>query len=316
MTTDARPTNVVGLRSCSEIPEGEGFVASALDKVARLQLVQHAPTATQTAHSNASNIFFASTAGKLNVLQSYALLSQPHNQSTTTSLWRTTLLGPEHLEFTPTRTYIAHTSKPKHKLRILYKVLTKIMHIALCLLNIRANINLIRSEMIPQEWTHRKKWKNLPSLLTNTRQPQWSDSLICFHLCLGDLQTRLWLCVAPQLDVSMLLGTSFIDLFIQKNVSLERNIVPSHSHPVPILAYQRPSPTAETILLSPAPSKTATHHVNQNECTKAPVKVARRIVDPPNTAAQVLVITPASKLLLIESHLQYLCGQEQSLRAL
>lgn len=216
-TTDTRHSNGAKLLLYPKKLEEKGSSTSALDKVHCPSLGQHTPPAGPITRSNASSSPFGPAAENLNFLQPFVPLSQPHYQSPTISSKQTTALSLEPLESAPPPmpTDIALTSRPTYDLCILYGISSTFLYTSVCLLNTEASINLIRSEMILQNWASRVNRTCLPFLCTATKQPLALHGVILLHLCFGDLKTPVWFGVAQHQTVDMLLRTSFIDRFIR-----------------------------------------------------------------------------------------------------
>lgn len=121
---------------------------------------------------------------------------------------------------------IALKAKQKYKLRISYRTTASFMHTANCLLDSRAGVNLIRSSMVPNDWTHHIKLDNLSTLRTFTKEPHQLDRLILLHLRLGALWTHIWFCISPHLAVDILRDNSFVNRFIHGIFPLKRKFVP------------------------------------------------------------------------------------------
>lgn len=178
-----------------------------------------------------------------------------------------------------------------------------------CLLDTGADLNLVNASMIPPQWAARIKRQNLPRLRTATKEPLALDGTIILHLRLGDLRVRVCFGVVPNLVVDFLLGTSFSDRFIRGIFPSERKIVPWHSHPVTILASQRPSATTATNNAISAIEDTSLDQAVTNDQVTHPILVARQMVIPANTASSVLVTTAATGLFLVQPRIMRITRQ-------
>lgn len=143
---------------------------------------------------------------------------------------------------------IAVTAKTTQKLRISHGPTTTATSTATSLLDTGAEVNLICSSMIRNEWRDGMERKKLPALRTATKQPQPLDGLISLHPHPGDLNTQIQFGATPTLPVDILLGTCFKDQFIRVIVLTKQKTVPWVSQPVAILsrkAKRRDSPTLQ-----------------------------------------------------------------------
>lgn len=102
----------------------------------------------------------------------------------------------------------------------------------------------------------------------------------------------------------MLLGTMFIDCFIWKIISTQRKSLPSHSHPVKLLACWRSSAAATTNRSSIALNDDTTRKTVYDGFVTSHIRVPRQIITLRHITAQVLGLTPALILLLKQPHFQ------------
>lgn len=79
------------------------------------------------------------------------------------------------------------------------------------------------------------KHENRPKLRTATRQLMKVDRLALQRVRIGDVCTRVWFCIAPNLTMNVVLDTRFIDQFILKNFQSKRKVALWHSPLVAIL---------------------------------------------------------------------------------
>lgn len=135
-------------------------------------LVPHAPSVTQPVCTNANNATIKLTASELNIPQSCSRLKPQLFKLTSQGLKRRqySTITPK---ICPMSTDVVLTSWPTYKLRILYRILTTIIHTAVYLLKIGDGINLIRLEMIPQKWDVCIKKTNFPSSVPPRSSHSW-----------------------------------------------------------------------------------------------------------------------------------------------
>lgn len=90
-----------------------------------------------------------------------------------------------------------------------------------------------------------------------------------------------------------------MDRFIQEIFRFERKIVPWYSHSVAILACWRSLVAAAATLSGPASGDDNTCKTAHDKLKTSLIRVARQIILPPLTAAQVQVTRTTSGLLLL-----------------
>lgn len=84
-----------------------------------------------------------------------------------------------------------------------------------------------------------------PGLTVATNKSANVDGLILLHVRLGDLHVNLWFGVVTIMDVPLLLGTYFIDSFVQGIYPQVLKVVPFHYHPVSVVdKMEKPKETA------------------------------------------------------------------------
>lgn len=120
------------------------------------------------------------------------------------------------------------------------------------------------------------KKRQLPRLRTATKAPILLDGTILLFVKIGELRVRVWFGIVKNLAVDILLGTSFIDRYIQGIFLSERKILPWHSQPVPILS--RNNNTAVRL------------HLYEQHRTEMPVTAIR--------VAQQTMVPPRSKICI------------------
>lgn len=107
----------------------------------------------------------------------------------------------------------------------------------------------------------------------------------------------------------MPLSTSSVVRFIRELFSLKWRIVLWHLHSVEILSQQWSPATAKTHILSPLQATIPHPEPSTTRFTTNSIHTARQIPVTPSTAAQVLVATPASELLVMQPHFKCLTRQ-------
>lgn len=191
-------------------------------------------------------------------------------------------------------THVAFSAKPTYKLCFSIGIHTHELAPNKCLLDTATGLNLINANLIHLEWINRVKHTDLPRFRTATKEPIHLQGTILLHHQIGNLNTRVWFSIFPNLAVDLLLGTSFVDRFIRGIFPGERKVEPWHSQPVAIRAshHKENSETNAPITAdnSPKPADTSDAH---------PVRLARQMMIPPNTAKTIMVTTTASGLLTI-----------------
>lgn len=146
----------------------------------------------------------------------------------------------EPLEFTTKSTDTAFTTKPTYKYRVIYRISVLTMHTTNFLLSSDADINPVRSSIIPPCWTNCIKRRNVLQLRIATRQLPPFNWLDFHHLRLDDLSTHIWFAVASRIALGILPDTAFIDRFIPRIFLLECKVVfPWHSQVIAKLAHKQ-----------------------------------------------------------------------------
>lgn len=120
---------------------------------------------------------------------------------------------------------MAIKDKPTYKIGMIYGESVKAMHTAVALLDTRAGINLIHFAPIPPEHENSVRNVSLQRVRIGTKKSHRIKGVITLHLRPGDLCTRIWIGIAPQPAVNMLLGTVFIDCSIRGMFPSERKVV-------------------------------------------------------------------------------------------
>lgn len=105
------------------------------------------------------------------------------------------------------------------------------MHTKTCLLYTGTVVNLINFSMLHPSWRDRIKHDDMPKLRKSTKQPMQLDRLISLHFRIGDFSTRMAFGIAKHI----LLGTLFIDRFIQGIFPVIVKVVPWHLIPAAII---------------------------------------------------------------------------------
>lgn len=173
-------------------------------------MVQLALLVMLTKRTNVIDIIIRSTAYKSGTLQSYVFLKSRHRNPTTKHPEGKTVLILISLKSAAMPTDVTPTFRPTYELCISYWNLMTNKHTAECHVDTEASLNLVQSEMIPQEWTGRVEKNNLLPFRTVTRQSLTLAGLILSHHRLGDLRTRVSFGVAPLSAVNLLLSTPLL----------------------------------------------------------------------------------------------------------
>ena len=115
------------------------------------------------------------------------------------------------------------------------------------ILDTGAGPNLASKELLERSWLPRIRPTTDPGLTAATRQRIHVDGKILLTVRLGDLTARVYFGIVERLAVPLLLGTSFIDRFIDGVFPRTRQVVPIHSRPVAIVrAPLPPTPVRQT----------------------------------------------------------------------
>lgn len=183
------------------------------------------------------------------------------------------------------------------------------MHTAVALFDIGAVFNFIHSGSISPEWKNSVKSEQLKRSLPATKQPPHIEKVLMLQLRLGDLCTRLWFSIAPQLTVNMLFDTTFIERFIRAIFSSDCKVVPWHSPPVTILTNPEPGYNVN------GTQDTQEDHENMAEGSEkmSVIRVARQIVSK-NTQHYLMITTNAFGFKTIEP-LTMLTSRQSTLEA-
>lgn len=131
------------------------------------------------------------------------------------------------------------TGRPTYHLQTSRGITATVIRAAHCPSGAGAGFKIIRLLMIPTNWAHRNKRDGLQTHRTAIKQALPFHGLIILRLRIGDLDTRVWFGIAPQIAVGILLGTAFIDPLILGVFRLEQKVVPWHSKPAAIRPSQK-----------------------------------------------------------------------------
>lgn len=124
---------------------------------------------------------------------------------------------------------VALTANPPYKFWIVYGPATIVVHVAIHLLNRGAKVNLTSSTMVPNERKIRMNKKRLSTFLKATQQPFRLYGLIIINIRLSESSTEVWLEIAPNVTVDILLDKSFKDQLIRGSIPAKQKIVLWHS---------------------------------------------------------------------------------------
>lgn len=103
-----------------------------------------------------------------------------------------------------------------------------------CVFDTGASPNLIRAVSDPG-WLDSIRQCDIPDIRSTPGTKLEVSETITLHLCMGELLTSVNYGVIKALEVPVFLGTTYIYRFIKSIHPAEREIVPYHSLPVPIL---------------------------------------------------------------------------------
>lgn len=109
---------------------------------------------------------------------------------------------------------------------------------------------------------------------------------------MGDINSRVWFGIAPQLAAETELGTTFTDCFIRNIFPSKRNVVPWHSRPV-VIAGKPKTPYAKirSNLISEDPVSAVYYDRAETDPVYDVVQVANTIELQPYTQHHVLINT-------------------------
>lgn len=205
----------------------------------------------------------------------------------------------EALLLDTTSTKVLFCAKRTYKLRVCYGIHVYTLPATERLLDTGAERNLSQTKFIHQDYMSRNKHKDLSKLLTATMEPVRLHETILLHLRIGDLTARVWSGIVPILAVDVLLGTSFIDLFVRSNFPSERKVVPWYSQLVGILVNSKREARNDHAPILKAPVWQDGAFKQSTEITTHSVHIAKQQVIPPNIAKATLVTTETSCLLTV-----------------
>lgn len=94
-------------------------------------------------------------------------------------------------------------------------------------------------QLLPQ-WRERIHLKSFSGLKSATGHALVVEVTVILHISIGNLRVWAWFGVVRELAVTIMLETSYINLFVRGIFSQELRIVPFHSRPVAIMADQMP----------------------------------------------------------------------------
>ena len=211
--------------------------------------------------------------------------------SVTPSMLRNTFLG----EPSPLReqaqsggTYKVHVEVGTDPNRMGVKILTADTAAGVCLVD--------RSE-IPPPSKHLIEPCGDVIIKSATNHEVLVEEMIKLTLRIGDLTVDYYFGIVDDLPPKLLVGTSFINKYIQSIKPLKRKIYPIHSRPVPLIACKTEDKTfgINTIHTPTAPTWTEETEIH------VPLRVARQCVIPANCQKLVTVYANADGLLSVQS---------------
>jgi len=193
-----------------------------------------------------------------------------------------------------------------------------------------AGPNLVNYDWLTANWREQARDVDPPALRSANQEPMLVRQVVRLCVQMGDLPVDVWFGIVKGLAVKVLLGTSYIDRFVQSIEPQQQLVVPVRSRPVAINLvppHERTALLTQFValldsLLSPdaSPAAPAPVEANQDPCPTRPVpidtapmptkdeynsrcvRVARQVKIAPFTVAPVLVHCPTAGLVSLETH--------------
>lgn len=119
----------------------------------------------------------------------------------------------------------------------------------ICVFETDAVSNLISANVLDKSWLDNFRQADMPEMQIASTKNQFVSRAIIFHLRMGKTRTTVTFNVVDSLLVSVVLETTFIDMFIKSSNPAKRELVAHHFPQVPTLIVRETKKEAENYAL-------------------------------------------------------------------
>ena len=204
--------------------------------------------------------------------------------------------------FFDTKDIIALFQKRNYKIRISWGTKSNSLSPKTVVLDTGAGPNLVNRNDLPREWMKKIRLIRNVKLTSASRNAMNLVGVLPLFIRMGDLKVRVWFGVVENLAVPVLLGTSYIDRFVQGIFPQERKVVPNDSRPVAILSSFAVDPTTNMVIDEDEVLTVDENTIPNKVSRDVLIRVAKQTTLPPMSETIVTVTTKGAGLMLLSSH--------------